>query len=132
MKNTNNDADRQTFNHEGARGFHLGYIDRCWEAIAAVAWKEYMAHGRGALLFTASAESGGEWDGIYLPIDLVVGHPLMKEYAEMTRSYDPMKQIVAIFLTPPDYVSAYVGGLTPERISPPEVYKKFGFALKQN
>jgi hypothetical protein len=56
----------------------------------------------------------------------------MKDYAELTRSYDPKKQIVAIFLTPQAYVSAYVGGLTPERIAPPEAYRKFGWALNEN
>jgi hypothetical protein len=132
MKKKSNDADRKTFNRDAASELHLGYIDHRWEAVAALAWKEYMAHGRGALVFTSSAKSGGEWDAIFLPLDSIADHPLMKEYANLTRSYDPMKQIVAIFLTPPAYVSAYVGGLTPERISPPEAYKKFGFALNQN
>ena len=128
----NNGENRQTFDREATSGLHLGYIDRRWEAVAGVAWKEYVAHGRGALLFTPSADSGAEWDCIYVPLDLIAGHSLMKEYAEMISSYDPTKQIVAMFLTPPAHVSAYVGGLTPERIAPPEAYRKFGWELNEN
>jgi hypothetical protein len=32
---------------------------------------------------------------MYLPLDLIECHPLMKEYSNMLRSYDPTKQIVA-------------------------------------
>jgi hypothetical protein len=32
---------------EAARNVHLKYIDDHWEAIAAVAWKEYLVRGRG-------------------------------------------------------------------------------------
>jgi hypothetical protein len=53
----------------------------------------------------------------------------MKEYSNLVKGYDPEKQIIAVFLTPPDSVSAYCGGLTPERVAPPEAYKRFAWAL---
>ena len=48
----------------------------------------------------------------------------MKEYANLVEGHDPTKQIEELFLTPPGRVSAYRGGLIPERATPPECYKK--------
>jgi hypothetical protein len=90
------------------------------------------SHGRGALLFTPSAEIGGEFDSIYMPLASFGGHPLLKEYSNLIESYDPTKQIVALFLTPPSCVSAYCGGLTPERLVPPEAYRKVRRVLNWN
>jgi hypothetical protein len=125
MKNENSCPGGHTFDRETAKNLHLDYIARRWKIIAAVVWKEYLAGGRGAVLFTPSTDFGGEWDYIYLPLETLEGHPLMKEYANMLRSYDPTRQVVALFLTPPDCVSGYCGGLTPECLSPPEAYKRF-------
>jgi hypothetical protein len=42
---------------------------RSRELLAAIAWKEYFAHGRGALLLTPTVEvEDGDWDCIYLPM----------------------------------------------------------------
>jgi hypothetical protein len=54
MKNKSNSSGRHTLDPETARGLHLSYIEKRWEIVAVVAWKEYQAHGRGALLFTHS------------------------------------------------------------------------------
>ena len=35
-----------------------------------------------------------------MPLDSFGGHPLLKEYSNLIESYDPTKQIVALFLTP--------------------------------
>jgi hypothetical protein len=69
---------------------------------------------------------------MYLPLDLIEGHPLRKEYSSLLRKYDPAKQIVALFLTPPGRVSAYRGGLPPERLAPPEAYKRIGGVLNSH
>jgi hypothetical protein len=108
MKHKSNDSGLDPKAHSNP---HLGYIESRWEIVAAVAWKEYLAHRNKALLFTASTDPGGEMDCIYLPLDLLEGHPLMKEYSNLVRCYDPTKQIVALFLTPPGRVSAYRGWL---------------------
>jgi hypothetical protein len=94
-------------------------IKRRWEIVAGLAWKGYVAHGRGALLFRSSADGGAD-----LPLDFVKGHPIMRECAHFLRRYDPTEQIVALFLTPPDRLNTYCGGLTPERDAPPEAYKR--------
>ena len=64
MNHQSNDSERSAFNTEAANNLHLGYIESRWEEVAAIAWKEYLAHRRRALLFTPSAEIGGEFDSI--------------------------------------------------------------------
>jgi hypothetical protein len=49
------------------------YIAQFWERIAACAWKEYQAYGRGALLVDGFAEAD---DSVYLPLKVILGHPL--------------------------------------------------------
>jgi hypothetical protein len=88
-------------------------IERCWDIVASIAWKEYTTYGRGALLFTQSVESGDDWDCVYLPMVEFEGVPLMREYCDLMKEYDPTEQLVAVFLTAPDCVSAYCGSLTP-------------------
>jgi len=132
MEHKIDDSGLHTFDRDTARNLHLGYIERRWEIVAAVAWREYVAHGRGGPLFTTSADPGGEWDCIYLPLDLIEGDPLVKEYSNLLRSYDPTKQIIALFLTAPDCVNAYCGGLTAERVAPPDAYKRIRALLNSN
>jgi hypothetical protein len=131
MEKQNSDADRKAFNREAARELHLGHIDRRWEAVAAAAWKGYMAQGRWALLLTTSAESGGEWVCIYMSLGCIEDLP-MREELDMIKSYDPKEEVVALFLTPPANISAYRGGLAPERMSPPEAYRRFRHVLNRN
>ena len=50
----------------------------------------------------------------------------------MIKSYDPSEELVALCLTPPARVSAYRGGLSPERLAPPEAYKRAGHLLHLN
>ena len=124
MKHRSGDLGRPAFDSEIASNLHLDCIERHWEIVAALAWKGYLAHRRGALLCTRSADPGGEWECLYLPLDSIEGHPLMQEYSKLLRSYDPTKQIVAVFLTPPVHVSAYCGGLDPHRAGTPLIGKK--------
>lgn len=121
---------QQTFNAEVASRLHLTYVDERWEILAAIAWKEFVAHERGALLLQQEGE--GEWDATYLPIEVFETSPAMKEYRALVESYDPKRQVVLILLTPPEHLSAYVGGLTPERLGPPEAYQKLGALLFTN
>jgi hypothetical protein len=111
---------------------HLEYLERRWIIVAARAWREYLTNGRGALLFTPSAERAGDWDYVYLPLDLIEGEPLMTEYSTLLTSYDPTKQMVAMFLTPPSLVSAYCGPSTPDLVAPPEAHERIGAAPNWN
>lgn len=119
-------------NQEADEALHLGYIERCWETVASIAWKEYTIHGRGALFFTPGDEGSDDWDCVYLPLKDFEGAPFAKECCDFMNEYDPMEQIVAVFLTPPNTVSGYYSGLTPERIAPPEAFKRFGYTLHSN
>jgi hypothetical protein len=83
MKHRNNNPSRQTFDPETANRLHLDYIETRWEIAAALAWKGYIAHGRGALLFTRSPDPGGEWDCTYVPLKSIEGDPMMTEYAHL-------------------------------------------------
>jgi hypothetical protein len=127
----NEESEPNSLDREAKRS-HLNYIERRWDMLAAIAWKEYRASGRGALLFTQTGEPGEEWDCIYLPLEAFEDAPLVKEYCDFVKQYDPTKQLVAIFLIPPDTVSAYSGGLSPERVAPPEAFRRFGHAFDWN
>lgn len=101
------------------------YIAQHWEILAACAWKEYQAHGRGALLMGGFDDPG---DFIYLPLDLMTTMPLLEEFARFAGEYDPRQEVVVIFLRQPPSVSAYKGGV-PKRGTPPELYERLGAAL---
>jgi hypothetical protein len=104
------------------------YIDKYWEVLAACAWKEYRVHGRGALL--CQIEEPGE-EAVYLPLEMLTAHPHLKEYARMLEKYDPLEEVVLIFLRPPASVSAYKGGLS-ERGTPRQLYKRIKAVLSEN
>ena len=113
---------QQPFDPQVAKGIHLAYIAERWELLAAIAWKEYIAHGRGALILEPDEER--DWDATYMPLQECDSNTVTKELADMVRLYDPNSQIVAVFISPPQYTNGYLGGLTPERPSPPEAYKQ--------
>jgi hypothetical protein len=96
------------------------YITRNWEALAGCAWKEYREHGRGALLVGGFNEPG---DFIFLPLEVMVSHPLLKDFARFAEEYDPTREVVVIFLRPPHSVRAYRGSM-PDRRTPPEMYER--------
>ena len=96
------------------------YIAKYWEVLAACAWREYLACGRGALLVCPT--SPGE-DAIYLPLEKLASNPLVQELARFDNEYDPRQEVVVIFLRPPQSVSAYKGGI-PEGGTPPELYER--------
>jgi len=97
-------ARSQGVTTEDARKVHLKYIDDRWELIAAISWKEYLAHGRGALLFQVEPQSEGEWDCTYIPLREIQINPLMSNEARLVREYDPETQVVSIFLVPPSSI----------------------------
>ena len=104
------------------------YIAQFWEVIAACVWQEYQTHGRGALLVGAFAEPD---DPIYLPLEIIQGHPLTKELAMFVEEYDPNNEVVVIFLRRPDSVNAFKGAI-PERGTPPQLYERLKAVLRQN
>lgn len=104
------------------------YINKYWDVLAACAWKEYRVHGRGALL--CQIEEPGE-EAVYLPLEMLTTHPLLKECARMSKKYDPREEVVLIFLRPPASVSAYKGGLS-ERGTPPQLYERIKAVLSEN
>jgi hypothetical protein len=112
--------DEQNQNHS--------YISENWEALGACAWKEHLAHGRGALLIGGFDEPD---DFIYLPLEVLVAHPLLKDYARFAEDYDPSREVVVIFLQQPPSVSAYKGGI-PERGTPPQLYKRLKAVLQES
>jgi hypothetical protein len=100
----------QTFNGEETSTVHLAHLEKHWEIIAAISWKEFSATGRGALVFHMNLESN-DWDCVYLSLRLLEGHPLMEGYVDLVRKYVPTKDVVAIFLVPPATAHAYCGSL---------------------
>ena len=104
------------------------YISDHWEILAACAWREYQAHGRGALLAGGFNEPG---DFIFLPLEVMVAHPLLKGFARFAEEYDPSREIVLIFLQQPPKVTAYKGGI-PERGTPPQLYERLKTVLYEN
>jgi hypothetical protein len=99
-------------------------IAKYWEVIAACAWREYEAHGRGALLVTAL---DGPEDCIYLPLEMMK-NPLLDGYRQLVERYDPRAEVVVIFLRGKGEVSAYKGGIC-ERGTPPELHDRLKAAL---
>jgi hypothetical protein len=129
-RGTAGDAPGEKFDTDIASNLQLAYIEERWEILAAVAWKEYLKQDQGALLMQPAGD--GEWDLVYGPAGMFQSDPVMKKYARMIKDYDPKTQIVAIFLTPPDGVNAYLGSLPRERLSPPDAYRKFAALLVDN
>jgi hypothetical protein len=102
-------------------------VAKYWELLAACAWKEYQVHGRGALLVGGFNEPG---DFIFLPLEVMVAHPLLKDFAQFAKKYDPSREVAVIFLRQPPTVSAYKGGI-PERGTPPELYERLKAVLQE-
>jgi hypothetical protein len=96
------------------------FIDRYWEVLGACAWKEYRAHGRGALVLGAFSEPD---DAIYCPAEELQGHPLLTNFARFVDEYDPTEEVVVIFLWRPDEISAHRCGI-PSRGTPPQLYEQ--------
>jgi hypothetical protein len=104
------------------------FINKYWEVLAACAWNEYRAHGRGALVIGAFAKPD---ESIYLPMGMLTKNPLLEEVRRFAEEYDPCQEVVAIFLRSPSGVSAYRGGI-PERGTPPELYERRKAVLDTN
>jgi len=98
------------------------YIEKYWEPLAAVAWKEYLDRGRGALIVDFTSDKSG--DAVYSSLEELTKTPLYDEGIQMVKDYDPRRQVVLIFLRLPDSVSGYKGGIA-EWGTPPEIYEEF-------
>ena len=101
------------------------YLSKYWDILAAIAWKEYTIHGRGAVL-VQNADQPDE-DAIYITVDML-GGPITGEYAHMAAGYEPREEIVVILMRPPSPVTAYRGCL-PSRSAPPEAYRQLDAVL---
>jgi hypothetical protein len=105
------DQDTQNYN----------YIDKYWEVLAFLAWKEFHTHGRGGLIVFGLLEGPG--DAVYMPLGVMKAEPLLSDFARFAEEYDPDREVVLIFLRPPAPVSAYRGGLS-ERGTPRAMYER--------
>jgi hypothetical protein len=117
----------------------LNYIEKYWEEIAAFAWARYWFKGRGVLVFEPrplgsfplskeeslplSEEDPGYWVCRYEPWENMEDNPMEPIFSDIFCSYDPEKQIIAVFLTPPNQVHTYCGPLNTDRVTPPEAYE---------
>lgn len=101
---------------ESPSDFHLAYLNKNWEILAAISWKEFTAQGRGALITEpeTGCASDADWDCMYMPLEILRLQLHLEDYIDLVRLYTPTMDLVAIFLTPPDRVSAYRGTLAPE------------------
>lgn len=100
------------------------YLNKYWEVLAACAWRECLAHGRGALLVGGFDDPEG---CIYLPSGMMA-NPLLDGFTRLVDEYDPNQEIVVVIMRPPDMVSAYKGAV-PERGTPSELYERLKLDL---
>jgi hypothetical protein len=101
------------------------YIEQYWDVIAAVAWTEFMAHGRGALVVENTWEAKD--DSMFIPLEMM-DNPLMREYADYVRTYDPRQEVVLIFLKESSWISVYKVSLA-GRDTPPDAHRRLATAL---
>ena len=111
----------------GVKAQHLAYIDKYWDTIAAFAWQEFITHGRGALVVENGHEPEDD-DTVFVPLTMLTDSPVVHEYAALVQNYDPRREVVIIFLSPPCSVSAYTGTLV-GRNSPPQAYNCYRAAI---
>ena len=104
---------------------HEAYVAEYWDVIAAIGWKEYTAHGRGAML----VQNFGQPDEntIYIPLKML-GVPLTAAYANVVAAYDPSRETVVIVVRSPDSIGAYKGAV-PGRATPPQAYERLNAKL---
>src|ERR1017187_7442919 len=105
------------------------YIDKYWEVLAAIAWNEFQTHGRGGVIVFGSFEGPG--DDVYMPLEVMQADPLLSDFARFAEEYDPDREVVVIFLRPPDSVTAYRGGL-PERGTPRDMHERLKPIMYEN
>ncbi len=98
---------------------HRQYLQEYWDVVAAIAWREFNVHGRGALV-VQDFEQPDE-DAAFVPLAMLNDSPLGDDYAAFVREYDPQREVVVIFLRPPCLVSAYKGSVA-GGMTPPEAY----------
>ena len=126
--NNETSACSQSLASQEASDVQLQFLKDKWELIGALSWKDYLAHGRGALVFTVSSERDDDWDCTYLPLGEIQDHPLMGGFAERIKQYDPEIEVVAIFLRPGGFVDAYRGSPAPKRLGPRQAYERLASA----
>lgn len=101
------------------------YLDRCWDLLAAIGWKEFSVRGRGAVLvYLAEPNDSAK----FIPMEVLAGNPVTEEYARMVREYDPRREIVVIFMVPPLSVTAFAGAL-PKRETPLKCCQRYSSVL---
>ena len=109
-----------------ANDLDQAYLEQYWDMIAAIAWKEFKVHGRGAVLVENAGQPKEQ--SIYLPLKMLAGNPLGHEYAALVREYDPRREVVVIFMRPPCSVSVYNGAMS-GRETPPQAYARLNKQL---
>jgi hypothetical protein len=101
------------------------YIEKHWDVIAAFAWHEFKAHGRGAVVVQ---DAGGlKEKTIFIPRHKLEENPLGREYATLVCEYDPRKEAMIILLRPRSAM-VYAGAAS-GREAPPEAYRRLGSVL---
>ncbi|HXG68589.1 MAG TPA: hypothetical protein VNO70_26070 [Blastocatellia bacterium] len=85
---------------------HVTFLREQWKGFAAFAWKQYLAHGRGAVVIDFRKASAST-SGIHLPTSYIAegsdrlaklgGWP-SAEVAQLIHEYDPEQDVVFLVL----------------------------------
>ncbi len=63
-----------------------------------------------------------------MPLKLLSGNPLCQAFADLARDYDPLQEVVVIFMREPFTITVYKGG-APGKETPPVAYERLVRAL---
>jgi hypothetical protein len=101
------------------------YLTKNWDVLAALAWREYTVHGRGAVL----VQNVGQRDEhcVYLPVKLL-DRPLVTQYALPAAKYNPRQEIVVILMRQASTIRVYKGAM-PGRETPVEAHGRLEAVL---
>src|SRR5579864_8023782 len=100
----------------------LEYARGQWEVFAAIAWKGYCEQGRGAVVIDSGVDD--IWFPVFIPVRFPESCDNPPDAADIIRTYDPATQVVFAFMVVPPPWPVYVEGSGPDRIAPPEAYRK--------
>jgi hypothetical protein len=103
------------------------FIAQHWKLLAANAWREYLLHGRGALVFGALGEPD---DYVFMSPEVMAAEPVMRDFARFAWGYEPTRHVVLVFLGVPPFVTVMEGG-PPAKGSPPALYERLKGVLQE-
>lgn len=97
-------------------------IYRHADILGAFAWQGYLKHGRGTVVVQNVGDPRSQM--VFLSLKMLASNPLCQTLADMARDYNPLREVVVVFIRPPFAITAYtVSG------RPPENYERLTFKL---